>query len=120
MDLDKIAILAALKLFERNDPTFRAFGAAGHRYQLNPPVRVTEVEEFEHKHQIRLPDDYRAFMTHIGDGGAGPYHGVFRFGEVDHQDTFCKWNDSPLVGDLAKRSFELSRLSTIQALAPHD
>jgi SMI1/KNR4 family protein SUKH-1 len=87
----------------RHDPNGKkVFGADTHRYLLQPPVHETVVAAFERKHSIRLPADYRAFLAELGNGGAGPYYGVFRLGEMD--DNFdCKpWEVGELVGAPAK------------------
>jgi hypothetical protein len=47
-----------------------------HQYRLNPKLDEEAVAAFERRHGIRLPEDYRAFLVHFGDGGAGPYCGV--------------------------------------------
>lgn len=49
-------------------------GAVHHRYRLEPPLPEEQVEAFERRNQIRLPEDYRAFITRIANGGAGPSH----------------------------------------------
>jgi len=43
-----------------------------HDYSLNPPLSISEVEQFENKFGLRLPEDYRAFLTEVGNGGGGP------------------------------------------------
>lgn len=52
------------------------FGERKHQFQLHNPLTTSEVEEFETKHGIQLPEDYRAFLIHVGDGGVGPYYGL--------------------------------------------
>jgi hypothetical protein len=42
-----------------------------------PPLRPEEVDALERRHQFSLPDEYRAFITQLGDGGAGPDYGLF-------------------------------------------
>jgi hypothetical protein len=52
------------------------FGAEKHLFQLKSPITLTQVEIFEAEHQIRLPEDYRAFLLEIGSSGAGPSYGL--------------------------------------------
>ncbi len=49
------------------DPRCKRFGAAQHRYELEPPVQSFDVE---------LPDDYREYVTELSAGGVGPYYGL--------------------------------------------
>ncbi|MBN2004531.1 MAG: SMI1/KNR4 family protein [Anaerolineae bacterium] len=60
------------------------FGAENHGFQLNPPASEATLQDFEKAHHIRLPDDYRAFLAHAGNGGAGPYYGIY---------SLAGWND---------------------------
>ena len=59
----------------------KVFGAETHRYALNPPLADAEVAGFEARHGIELPAAYRAFVTEIADGGAGPYYGIYKLGD---------------------------------------
>jgi hypothetical protein len=69
-----------LELLRQKDTAYSIFGSrplfGGHGYQLNPALSENEVLTFERLHQIRLPDDYRDFLTTIGNGGAGPGNGL--------------------------------------------
>jgi len=47
-----------------------------HQYRLNPVLDEQAILTFEKRHNVRLPEDYRAFLLHVGNGGAGPYCGV--------------------------------------------
>lgn len=52
------------------------FGASKHRYRLHAPASLAAVCQFEGRHAIALPSDYRQFLTEISNGGAGPNYGV--------------------------------------------
>ncbi len=100
--LDKATVLKRLTELDRRDPQRRLFGAAVHEYRLHPPVAQSEIAAFEAEHKVTLPEDYRVFLTEIGNGGAGPCYGLFRFGEHDdNADGFRSWQDGDLVGDLS-------------------
>ena len=43
----------------------KTFGTNGHRFFLNPPLAEADVLGFEQRHHIRLPVDYRGFLTAI-------------------------------------------------------
>lgn len=53
------------------------FGANGHHFQLNLTLSEDEVLAFEQEHGVELPADYRMFLTQVGNGGAGPYYGLY-------------------------------------------
>lgn len=59
------------------DPDLTQFGAAGHRYELAPPLALNRVEGFESQYGVRLPDSYREFLLTVGDGGGGPGYGIY-------------------------------------------
>ncbi|MEU3465489.1 SMI1/KNR4 family protein [Streptomyces sp. NPDC006733] len=59
-------------------PAGRAvFGALGHEWLVEDPLTAQEVEELEAQIGVRLPEEYRAFLVHVGAGGAGPAYGLF-------------------------------------------
>lgn len=81
----------------------KVFGAEFHGFKLNPPVSEAAVRKFEVKHRIRLPEDYRGFLIHLGNGGAGPFYGVFKMGEMDDGFAFQKWKEGDgFVGVLSE------------------
>lgn len=51
-------------------------GASAHGYRLQPPLTPTEATAIEAEARLRLPDEYRAWVTTIADGGAGPGQGI--------------------------------------------
>ncbi|MBO0321188.1 SMI1/KNR4 family protein [Muricauda sp. CAU 1633] len=68
------------------------FGASAHKYAMHSPATISQVESFEATYGIQLPECYRAFKLHVGNGGtsyqnsgAGPYYGIYTLG--DHLDT---------------------------------
>lgn len=75
-----IAELAAL------DPNRTLFGARSHDYRFAPTIDEATLASFEEKAGVRLPEDYRDFITRIGNGGAGPSYGVMGFRAKDSED----------------------------------
>lgn len=70
-------LAAWLAATARADPRLRRFGAARHRYQLRAPLAEAAVAAIEAASGVALPAAYRTFVTTIGDGGAGPYYGLW-------------------------------------------
>lgn len=103
-----------LNLAKNTDSFFEVFGASSHKYRLDSPIDITEIETFEKKYNISLPDGYKIFLTQIGNGGnerksqvgnsgAGPDYGIYKLG---HEQQFCMgYSASPTVEYLAKEPF---------------
>ena len=94
-------ITESLAYLRRAQP--RQSAPYGDGFEWNPVIAEDRVEAFERCHSIRLPSEYRDFLTQIGNGGAGPYYGIFPLGTVDDNVTVREWNvNDNLVGDPAK------------------
>ena len=79
------------------------FGANGHGFQMNPALQESEAASFERDHKIALPPDYRQFLTCVGNGGAGPFYGVFPLGLMDDNLDFRpRQENDGVVGNLLK------------------
>jgi tetratricopeptide (TPR) repeat protein len=59
-----------------HDPDFEQFGAATHRYTLDPPLPDGVLGELERASGVKLPVDYATFVTRVGARGAGPGYGL--------------------------------------------
>ncbi|MEO3975266.1 SMI1/KNR4 family protein [Streptomyces sp. CAU 1734] len=53
------------------------FGSHGHKWVLEDPLADGELAELEAQTGVRLPEEYRTFLTRVGAGGAGPAYGLF-------------------------------------------
>lgn len=58
------------------DAEMSLFGAENHEYVMERVWTPEEITGFEQKWKITLPEEYQAFLLHIGSGGAGPYYGL--------------------------------------------
>jgi hypothetical protein len=75
------------------DTNFEVFGSPTHKYQLNPVVRIDEINRFENLYKIKLPEPFRGFLTTLGNGGAGPSYGLFPLGIMDDGFDMSAWDD---------------------------
>lgn len=70
------------------DLKLKVFGAESHKYILGKPLYNEDILKFENEYELELPECYKAFLLHIGNGGisysnsgAGPFHGIYPLGK---------------------------------------
>lgn len=76
------------------------FRVEAHRFLMGPRLTESNVSAFEQKRGIRIPNDYRAFLLHVGEGGAGPYYGLLplkRWADLAEKQEGSLAVPSPLV-----------------------
>jgi len=71
--IDKLTVLRLLKELRLKDFRRKIFGSNGHDYELFPPLPFSEIEAFEKRKFVALPEDYKTFLTQVGNGG---WHGL--------------------------------------------
>lgn len=96
---DKLARLRAA------DAGLRLFGASEHRYECGPVAGPEALRRVEELVGARLPEDFREFVTTIGDGTPGPYYGIKSLALAsefveDGWGTAVLGADNPLTGDV--------------------
>lgn len=77
MTFDPARVRADIVRLRAADVGLRVFGAVGHRYLLRPVLSTSELAAAEAFFGVTFPEEYRTFVRHVGNGGAGPFHGVF-------------------------------------------
>jgi hypothetical protein len=83
--LDRLeTIKQKLERLKSLDREHAIFGSEAHKYILKPRLSEDAIAQFEQEHEVALPAEYRAFLLHIGNGGAGPYYGLRSL-----QDALC-------------------------------
>lgn len=72
----------------KRDKELQVFGAESHKYKLYAPATPKSIASFETQYGIVLPDCYRSFLLHVGNGGisysgsaAGPFYGIYALGD---------------------------------------
>lgn len=110
-DLNQVErIKIKLRLAKNTDSFLEVFGANRHKYRLDSPADISEVEAFEQKYNISLPEGYKVFVTQVGNGGyqsqsqvgnsgAGPSYGIYKLGYKNHYIADIE------LGYLAKEPF---------------
>lgn len=107
-----------LKVLRKLDPGLEVFGAEKHQYKLRKKLTVQQIAAFEAKHQVQLPLEYVAFLTRLGNGGAGPFYGIETLNQSLYQDL-----DSPRkksVNTLAKPFSHVTDWNPVEDIAALD
>jgi hypothetical protein len=100
-ELSRAAIADTLSRLRAARPA--VFGSSSHCFRLSPALPEADVVKFERIHGVVLPNAYRQFLTCIGNGGAGPFYGVFPLGRVDDNFDLRDWHEGDgLVGILSE------------------
>jgi hypothetical protein len=104
--VDSSEILRKLSVLRSRDAFLRLFGASSHQYELNQAASADAIAAFEHEHEVELPSDYRDFLLHCGNGGAGPYYGLFPLGMFDGAGRGLEpWSEGDGFAGILSRPF---------------
>lgn len=83
---------------------------------IGPPLSNSAISAFEHEHKIVLPCEYRAFLTHVGNGGRGPDE-LFKLG-VYPADSVPK--PEYVTSDDIERPFPFETMKVWEGQSTHD
>ncbi len=75
--LDISKVRAVLDTASRWDMDLDQFACWSHAHLFNPVLPLEELEAWEELAEVTLPEDYRAYLTQLGNGGAGPAYGLY-------------------------------------------
>ena len=81
-----------------------------HMHLFRPVVDQEELELWEESIGITLPEDYRCYLTCLGNGGAGPHYGILPFHfllrDEYQKEAVYTWGQEQRFHELAKRRYE--------------
>jgi tetratricopeptide (TPR) repeat protein len=67
------------------------------------PIPEAEISKFELRNNIRLPEEYRNFITNIGNGGIGPISGIEPLDvSADNKNLQLPWTNPTNFNELYK------------------
>ena len=75
---------------------------------MQPTISLSALVDFEHTHNIELPEGYREFLLNVGNGGAGPFYGLL---------PLEKWNDA-LWGEIDEPKVENPKVRLLASESP--
>lgn len=62
-----------------HDKNRSVFGAFMHHYKLNPTLTEEKITDLEKQYGFSMPNEYRQYLKIVGNGGVGPYYGMYSF-----------------------------------------
>jgi hypothetical protein len=71
--------------------------AGGQEAQFGPPLQTAQVREIEKQLGVSIPEDFREFITSIGNGGFGPGLGLTPFGPASLVDSRIPKRDNYII-----------------------
>ncbi len=90
--IDKMSDLSRIRqkieLLRSIDADFKITGASSHLYRFNECLSEDELDEFEIRYEVSLPSGYSEFLSVLGNGGAGPYFGLFPLDEEPEEHMY--------------------------------
>ncbi len=84
-----------LELLRSVDRQREVFGATTHEYRRLDPATEQEIAAFEAAHGVKLPHDYRLWISQVSRGGSGPFYGLWPFDDSEH-DFADQWEPASL------------------------
>lgn len=94
MEVNFTAIRDGLRQLRESTAPLKVFGSQVHGFRTYPPLSEEAVCQFEARHCVTLPLEYRGFLIHVGNGGAGPAYGLFKLGEMDDRFGHKPWTEN--------------------------
>ncbi len=82
-----IKLKRAVERAKNKDKELKVFGASSHKYEFNEVTTLEKVKEFENKYNIKLPEEYIYFLTEVGNGGTGPFYGIYPLEKLRYEGT---------------------------------
>jgi hypothetical protein len=107
-ELDPVRIHSDLLRLRSAGAIREIFGANGHTFVVNATLSEAKISAFETQHRISLPNDYREFLLRIGNGGAGPYYGIFPLGKMDGTYDAKAWHENDGFVGVLSQPFSLT------------
>ena len=72
----------ATKLRTASQGNYHPFGVETHGFRRRRRLTEPQVAAFESRYAVTLPPEYRAFITGVANGGAGPAYGLYSLAEA--------------------------------------
>ena len=120
-ELDPVRIHSDLLRLRSAGAIREVFGANGHTFVVNATLSEAKISAFETQHRISLPNDYREFLLRIGNGGAGPYYGIFPLGKMDGTYDVKAWHENDgFVGVLSEPFSLTTDWNDLTGMPPDD